>query len=143
MKIGIATNITWFGAPAVRHGVLLPESYRYMPDPFIWLTAAAASTSRLKLGLDICLVPQRNPPVYSYPKPLQQPHPPILIGAGVTAPAEVVGGRYCEDCAVAKVLAKGTGVRPYSIDPRRAALLWEKSAELVRNAQEMQTWRPT
>lgn len=183
MKIGIATNITWFGAPVVdvakaaealgfeslwmgehiiipvhiknpvRHGVLLPPSYRHMPDPFIWLTAAAVSTTRLKLGLDICLVPQRNPlilakevacldrissgrlllgvgsgwieeeaeimgvpfasrwaktlehvralkriwseetpsfngeyvsfpPVYSYPKPLQQPHPPILIGAG-------------------------------------------------------------
>jgi probable F420-dependent oxidoreductase len=183
MKFGIATNITWYGASVVdvattaealgfeslwmgehiiipvqvanpvRHGVLLPESYRHMPDPFIWLTAAAVSTSRLKLGLDICLVPQRNPlilakeaasldrisggrlvlgvgsgwieeeaeimgvpfrsrwaktmeyvralktiwteetpsfsgeyvsfpPVYSYPKPLQQPHPPILIGAG-------------------------------------------------------------
>ncbi|MGA2397051.1 MAG: LLM class F420-dependent oxidoreductase [Steroidobacteraceae bacterium] len=183
MKIGIATNITWFGAPVVdvaraaealgfeslwmgehiiipvhiknpvRYGVLLPPSYRHMPDPFIWLTAAAVSTTHLKLGLDICLVPQRNPlilakevacldrisggrlllgvgsgwieeeaeimgvpfgsrwaktmehvralktiwtqetpsfngeyvsfpPVYSYPKPLQQPHPPILIGAG-------------------------------------------------------------
>jgi probable F420-dependent oxidoreductase len=183
VKIGIATNITWYGAPVidvaktaetlgfeslwmgehivipvhvakpVRHGVRLPESYRHMPDPFIWLTAAAVSTSRLKLGLDICLVPQRNPlilakeaasldrisagrlvlgvgsgwieeeaeimgvpsrsrwaktlehvralktiwteetpsfsgeyvsfpPVYSYPKPLQHPHPPILIGAG-------------------------------------------------------------
>jgi probable F420-dependent oxidoreductase len=183
MKIGIATNVTWYGASVielaktaealgfeslwmgehiiiplhienpVRHGVPLPPSYRHMPDPFIWLTAAAVSTGRLKLGLDICLVPQRNPlilakevacldrisggrvvlgvgsgwieeeaeimgvpfrsrwaktmeyvralktiwteetpsfsgeyvsfpPVYSYPKPLQQPHPPILIGAG-------------------------------------------------------------
>jgi len=183
MKIGIATNITWFGASVVdvaktaealgfeslwmgehiiipvhienpvRHGVPLPPSYRHMPDPFIWLTAAAVTTSRLKFGLDICLVPQRNPlilakevacldrisggrlvlgvgsgwiveeaeimgvpfrsrwaktmehvralktiwteetpsftgeyvsfpPVYSYPKPLQRPHPPILIGAG-------------------------------------------------------------
>lgn len=183
MKIGIATNITWFGAPVVdvaraaealgfeslwmgehiiipvniknpvRYGVPLPPSYRHMPDPFIWLTAAAVTTSRLRLGLDICLVPQRNPlilakevacldrisggrlllgvgsgwieeeaeimgvpvrsrwaktmehvralktiwteetpsftgeyvsfpPVYSYPKPLQRPHPPILIGAG-------------------------------------------------------------
>jgi probable F420-dependent oxidoreductase len=183
MKIGIATNVTWNGAPVielaktaealrfeslwmgehiiipvhienpVRHGVMLPPSYRHMPDPFIWLTAAAVSTTRLKLGLDVCLIPQRNPlilakevacldrisggrvvlgvgsgwieeeaeimgvpfrsrwaktmeyvralktiwteetpsfsgeyvsfpPVYSYPKPLQQPHPPILIGAG-------------------------------------------------------------
>jgi NAD(P)-dependent dehydrogenase (short-subunit alcohol dehydrogenase family) len=58
------------------------------------------------------------------------------VWAGVTAPAEVVGGRYCEDCAVAKVSAKGAGVRPYSIDPERAALLWEKSDQLVKAAQE-------
>lgn len=131
----------------------LPESYRHMPDPIVWLTAACAVTERLKVGFDVCLVPQRNPlvlakqlacmdvisngrvilgagagwipeearimgyerkqrwsrmmehlqaikqlwteetpsfagehvsfpPVYSYPKPVQRPHPPILIGAG-------------------------------------------------------------
>lgn len=131
----------------------LPESYRHMPDPIVWLTAACAVTERLKVGFDVCLVPQRNPlvlakelacmdvvsngrvilgagagwipeeaeimgyqrkqrwsrmmehlkaikmlwteetpsfsgdhvsfpPVYSYPKPVQKPHPPILIGAG-------------------------------------------------------------
>jgi NAD(P)-dependent dehydrogenase (short-subunit alcohol dehydrogenase family) len=75
------------------------------------------------------------------------------LWAGVTAPAEMVGGRYCEDCAVAKVAAKGAGVRPYSVDPQRAALLWEQSEQLVRNAQERnaqernaqetQIWRPT
>jgi hypothetical protein len=54
------------------------------------------------------------------------------LWAGVTAPAELVGGRYCEDCAVAKVAVKGSGVRPYSIDPRRARLLWAKSEEFVQ-----------
>ena len=53
------------------------------------------------------------------------------LWAAVTAPADRVGGRYCEDCAVAKVSAKGSGVRPYSIDPERAKLLWAKSEELA------------
>ncbi len=53
------------------------------------------------------------------------------LWAAVAAPADRVGGRYCEDCAVAKVAATGSGVRPYSIDPERARLLWAKSEELV------------
>lgn len=53
------------------------------------------------------------------------------LWAAVTAPADQVGGRYCEDCAVAKVSARGSGVRPYSIDPQRARLLWGKSEALV------------
>jgi probable F420-dependent oxidoreductase len=140
-------------ANPVRHGTPLPDDYKHMPDPFIWMTAAATVTTRLKLGFDVCLVAQRDPlvlakeiasldvlsngrvvlgigsgwieeeagimgypfksrwpktlehvralktlwteaqpsfdgefvsfpPVYSYPKPVQQPHPPILIGAG-------------------------------------------------------------
>lgn len=183
MKIGITTNMTWFGAPITEtaraaealgyeslwmgehiiipvdvknpflYGVQLPPTYKHMPNPFIWLTAAAAVTSRLKFGMDVCLVPQRNPlilakevacldrisngrlmfgvgagwieeeaaimgypfekrwartvdcvralktlwteempsysgeyvsfpPVYCYPKPVQRPHPPVLMGAG-------------------------------------------------------------
>jgi probable F420-dependent oxidoreductase len=182
MKIGFGTNLTCTGAPVVavakaaedlgyeslwmgehimipvenkafRHGAPLPETYRHMPDPFVWLTAAAVSTKRLKLGTNVCLVPQHDPihlaktvasldqisggrlifgvgsgwiqeeapimgydfkkrwartmeclhalkklwtedkpafsgeyvsfpAVYSYPKPVQRPHPPILIGAG-------------------------------------------------------------
>ena len=57
------------------------------------------------------------------------------LWAAVTAPADVVGGRYCEDCAVAKVAAKGAGVRPYSIDPERAKRLWAMSEELVGRSQ--------
>jgi NAD(P)-dependent dehydrogenase (short-subunit alcohol dehydrogenase family) len=57
------------------------------------------------------------------------------LWAAVAAPADRVGGRYCEDCAVAKVSAKGAGVRPYSIDPERAKLLWAKSAELLGDLQ--------
>ena len=184
MKFGITTNMTWDGAPVTEvaktaealgyeslwmgehliipvhvknpflYGVPLPDSYKHMPNPFIWHTAAAVVTTRLKLGMDVCLVPQRNPlilakeiacldrisngrflfgagagwieeeaaimggypfdkrwartidfiramkklwteekasyqgeyvsfpEVYCYPKPVQQPHPPILWGAG-------------------------------------------------------------
>jgi probable F420-dependent oxidoreductase len=183
MKLGFSANLLWNGVPVTelartaealgfesmwtgehpiipvnianpdRHGTPLPDAYRHMPDPFIWFTAAAVATTKLKFGLDVCLVPQRNPlvlakeaacldrisngrlifgvgsgwieeeapifgyafkdrarrtyehvralktlwteeqpsfsgefisfpPVYSYPKPLQKPHPPILIGAG-------------------------------------------------------------
>jgi len=57
------------------------------------------------------------------------------VWAGVVAPAEAVGGRYCEDCHVAEVvdgdeLLRG-GIRPYAIDPERAKALWAKSEALV------------
>jgi probable F420-dependent oxidoreductase len=43
------------------YGAELPHNYRHMPDPFIWLTAAAAATSTLLIGTNVCLAPQRNP----------------------------------------------------------------------------------
>jgi NAD(P)-dependent dehydrogenase (short-subunit alcohol dehydrogenase family) len=53
------------------------------------------------------------------------------VWAGVAAPAELVGGSYCEDCHVTEVAGSGAGVRPYAIDPDRAKKLWAKSEELV------------
>ena len=53
------------------------------------------------------------------------------VWAGFVAPAELVGGRYCEDCHVAEVGSSGSQVRPYAIDPERAKSLWAKSEELV------------
>jgi NAD(P)-dependent dehydrogenase (short-subunit alcohol dehydrogenase family) len=56
------------------------------------------------------------------------------IWAGVVAAADVVGGRYCEDCHVAE-LAEGSeirgGVRAYALDPDHAKALWAKSEEMV------------
>jgi NAD(P)-dependent dehydrogenase (short-subunit alcohol dehydrogenase family) len=56
------------------------------------------------------------------------------LWAGVIAPAQQVGGRYCEDCQVAQVTndpnARG-GVRAYALDPERAKALWAKSEEMV------------
>jgi probable F420-dependent oxidoreductase len=183
MKLGVTTNYAWFGPPitaiaqaieslgfesmwmgehpiipvsaanAVRYGVPLPPNYRHMPALFVSLAAAAAVTKTIRLGTNVCLVPQRNPlllakevatldrisggrvifaygsgwiedeaPVFGYrfdkrlgrtldfmealkalwiedeasysgqyisfppvhcnPKPLQQPHVPILVGSG-------------------------------------------------------------
>jgi probable F420-dependent oxidoreductase len=91
VKLGVASNFVWFGPPvtalaqaieslgfesmwmgehpvipvsaegAVRYGVPLPANYRHMPDPFVSLAAAAAVTTRLKFGTNICIVPQHNP----------------------------------------------------------------------------------
>ena len=91
MKLGVATNYCWFGPPitaiaktieslgfesmwmgehpvipvsaanAVRYGVPLPPNYRHMPDPFTSLAAAAAVTTRIRLGTNVCVVPQHNP----------------------------------------------------------------------------------
>jgi NAD(P)-dependent dehydrogenase (short-subunit alcohol dehydrogenase family) len=57
------------------------------------------------------------------------------VWAGVVAPAEDVGGRYCEDCHVAEIIDGGAdlrgGVRPYALDGEHAKALWAKSEELV------------
>ncbi|HEY5711259.1 MAG TPA: SDR family NAD(P)-dependent oxidoreductase [Allosphingosinicella sp.] len=56
------------------------------------------------------------------------------VWAGIVAPADEIGGRYCEDCHVA-TLVEGEGiregVRPYALDPDRARALWKKSEEMV------------
>jgi len=59
------------------------------------------------------------------------------VWAGVVAPAEAVGGRYCENCHVADIVADpnllptGPGVRPYALDRDHAEALWAKSKALV------------
>jgi NAD(P)-dependent dehydrogenase (short-subunit alcohol dehydrogenase family) len=59
------------------------------------------------------------------------------VWAGVVAPADEVGGRYCEDCHVAEALpgkaagTMGPGVAAYAVDPARAAALWAISEKLV------------
>jgi probable F420-dependent oxidoreductase len=211
MKIGFGTILTWFHASPVQlaraaerlgfesmwmgehlfipvdiknpylYGVELPPNYKHMPDPFIWLTAAAAVTSTLKLGMNVCLVPQREPlllakqvacldrisngrfifgigagwieeeaeimgypfnkrwaktmeglralkalwteekpnyageyvafpPVYSYPKPVQQPHPPIIICAGSAASKNNIHG-------LRRVAELGDGWAPIFLSP--------------------------
>ena len=60
------------------------------------------------------------------------------VWAGVVAPADQIGGRYCEDCHVAHrvpdnvpVDAITEGVLGYALDPNNAEALWKKSEEMV------------
>jgi NAD(P)-dependent dehydrogenase (short-subunit alcohol dehydrogenase family) len=57
------------------------------------------------------------------------------LWAGFVAPADAVGGRYCEDCHVAELIpndsAAREGVRPYALDPQTARRLWAVSEALV------------
>jgi NAD(P)-dependent dehydrogenase (short-subunit alcohol dehydrogenase family) len=60
------------------------------------------------------------------------------VWAGVVAPADEVGGQYCENCHVGHVVADDViisaiseGVRGYALDSTTAAALWEKSEEMV------------
>jgi NAD(P)-dependent dehydrogenase (short-subunit alcohol dehydrogenase family) len=56
------------------------------------------------------------------------------VWSGFVAPADLVGGKYCEDCHVAELsdnpAARG-GVRAYALDPEHAKALWAKSEEMV------------
>jgi len=60
------------------------------------------------------------------------------VWAGVVAPADEIGGRYCENCHVGQLVADDAtisaiseGVRGYALDPDNAEALWRKSEELV------------
>jgi NAD(P)-dependent dehydrogenase (short-subunit alcohol dehydrogenase family) len=60
------------------------------------------------------------------------------VWAAAVAPAEAVGGRYCENCHVGEIVpadrtisAISEGVRAYALDPVHAQALWAKSEEMV------------
>ena len=58
------------------------------------------------------------------------------IWAAFVAPADEIGGRYCEDCQVSEVtdgpiIPGSPGVRPYAVEPEQAKALWAKSEEMV------------
>jgi NAD(P)-dependent dehydrogenase (short-subunit alcohol dehydrogenase family) len=60
------------------------------------------------------------------------------VWAAVVAPADEIGGRYCENCHVGQIVpdhvtitAISEGVRGYALDANNAEALWKKSEELV------------
>jgi hypothetical protein len=60
------------------------------------------------------------------------------VWAGVVASADEIGGRYCENCHVGKIVADDViispiseGVRGYALDATAAEALWRKSEEMV------------
>lgn len=55
------------------------------------------------------------------------------VWTAAVAAGDTIGGRYCEDCAVADPAQSSgfAGVAAYALDPDNAARLWSKSEELV------------
>jgi NAD(P)-dependent dehydrogenase (short-subunit alcohol dehydrogenase family) len=60
------------------------------------------------------------------------------IWAAVAAPADEIGGKYCENCHVGQVVPDDVaisptseGVRAYALDPNAAEALWKKSEEMA------------
>jgi NAD(P)-dependent dehydrogenase (short-subunit alcohol dehydrogenase family) len=60
------------------------------------------------------------------------------VWAAVVASADEIGGKYCENCHVGRVVpdsavitAVSEGVRGYALDPENAEALWKKSEGLV------------
>jgi probable F420-dependent oxidoreductase len=176
--------------PGSADGVI-PESYSHFVDPFVALARASGTTSRIKLGTGIVLVPERHPlllakevstldhfsggrflfgigagwlreeteimggdfdhrwtqtresvlamkelwtkteaefhgkyydfpPVRSYPKPAQKPHPPVILGGGAAN-------------VFKRIIAWGDGWLPTSVGPD---VVREGRATLDRLARE-------
>jgi NAD(P)-dependent dehydrogenase (short-subunit alcohol dehydrogenase family) len=104
-------------AAAVHPGAIMTELMRHMtPEALQQMAAQAMADMGPGAELKIKTVPQGAA---------------TSVWAAVAAPAELVGGRYCEDCRVADVAEQGGGVRPYALDPDRARRLWARSEELV------------
>ena len=60
------------------------------------------------------------------------------VWTAVAAPADQIGGRYCENCHVGAIVPDGVklnsnseGVRGYALDPENAEALWKKSEQMV------------
>jgi NAD(P)-dependent dehydrogenase (short-subunit alcohol dehydrogenase family) len=89
------------------------------------------------------IIEQRNQQLAAEGKPLFQwktipQGAATSVWAGAVAPADEIGGRYCEDCHVGKIVPASVsvesmtdGVRGYALDAKNAEALWKKSQEMV------------
>jgi NAD(P)-dependent dehydrogenase (short-subunit alcohol dehydrogenase family) len=108
-------------AAAVHPGAIHTELARYMtPDVLRGLMAQIESAQKAGAkGLEFKSIPQGAA---------------TSVWAAVYAPADAIGGRYCEDCHIAPVAdgsASADGVSAYALDPDNAKALWAKSEEMV------------
>jgi NAD(P)-dependent dehydrogenase (short-subunit alcohol dehydrogenase family) len=113
-------------ATAVHPGGIATELARYMPEGAIEAWVKQIQEQRAAAG---------EPPFEFKSIPQGAA---TSVWAGVVAPADEVGGKYCEDCQIAELIpadsqvsAISKGVRGYAIDPESAKALWKKSEELV------------
>jgi NAD(P)-dependent dehydrogenase (short-subunit alcohol dehydrogenase family) len=112
-------------ATAVHPGGIRTELARHMAEGELESTVAKINSDLLAAG---------QPP-YQF-KTLSQ-GAATTVWAAVVAPADAVGGRYCENCQVSEISdgplgPTSPGVRPYAVDPEHAKSLWAKSEEMVR-----------
>jgi NAD(P)-dependent dehydrogenase (short-subunit alcohol dehydrogenase family) len=108
-------------ATAVHPGAIRTELSRHMTPDLVERISALASRSGQELSkmMGTKTVPQGAA---------------TSVWAGFVAPADVIGGKYCEDCGVAAIQddpAIRSGVRRFAVDPDVAFALWNKSEELV------------
>ncbi len=102
-------------ATAVHPGGILTELGRHLTDETLGVLSERLSARKVEFKT----VPQGAA---------------TTVWAGFVADADEVGGRYCEDCAVAPVRdgeLVAPGVMRYALDPDTAAALWTRSEELV------------
>lgn len=108
-------------ATAVHPGGIKTELGRHMTE---------AVTAQLIASINAAVPP--GTPAFRY-KTIPQ-GAATSVWAGLVAPAELVGGRYCEDCHVGEIV-EGAGLRggvqPYALDPERARALWALSEKMV------------
>jgi NAD(P)-dependent dehydrogenase (short-subunit alcohol dehydrogenase family) len=113
-------------AAAVHPGVIQTELTRYM-DPNHLQGLREQIDSQLKAE-------GRGPLVW---KTVPQ-GAATSVWAGAVAPAEEIGGKYCENCHIGEIISDeitlspgSEGVRGYALDSANAAGLWKKSEEMV------------
>jgi NAD(P)-dependent dehydrogenase (short-subunit alcohol dehydrogenase family) len=60
------------------------------------------------------------------------------VWVAVVASPEEIGGRYCANCQVGRIVRDNAGINPdssdvrdYAVDPANAAALWKKSEQMV------------
>jgi NAD(P)-dependent dehydrogenase (short-subunit alcohol dehydrogenase family) len=113
-------------AASVHPGAILTELTRHLDPAAFQATFGVMMEQHLALG---------NPP-FEPKTPAQGAA--TTVWAGVVADADLIGGRYCEDCQVGEVLpadavrsAFAPGVLPYAVDPAHAEALWAVAGKLV------------
>jgi len=113
-------------AAAVHPGVIQTELTRYM-DPNHLQGLREQIDSQLKAE-------GRGPLVW---KTVPQ-GAATSVWAGAVAPAEEIGGKYCENCHIGEIISDeitlspgSEGVRGHALDSANAAGLWKKSEEMV------------
>jgi NAD(P)-dependent dehydrogenase (short-subunit alcohol dehydrogenase family) len=113
-------------AAAVHPGIIHTELTRYM-DP--------AHLEGLREQIDNQLKAESRGPLVWKTVPQGAA---TSVWTGVVAPAEEIGGKYCENCHVGELVADeitlgpgSEGVRGYALDSNNAAALWKKSEEMV------------